>query len=79
MYSVKNTITEKTIYCFVAKLKYVDKDDCFLIPFKVLAEDCYQAQSILEKWLSDPKQTGFKYDVWVGIIPKPSEKIIVIE
>ena len=76
---MKNTIIEKTIYCFVAKLKYVDKDDYFLIPFKVLAEDYYKAQSILEKWLSDPKQTGFKYDVCVGIIPKPSERIIAIE
>lgn len=76
---MKKTIIEKTIYCFVAKLKYVGKDDCFLVPFKVSAEDRCKAQFILEEWLSEPKQTGFKYEVCVGIIQKPSESMVTIK
>lgn len=42
-------LKEACIYCFDAKLEYLDeykqeKGDCFIIPYQVLAEDQYQAK-----------------------------------
>ena len=72
-------IKEKTFYCYEAKLKYINKDKYFLVPFNVLATDGYEAQKILEIWLSNPSQTGYKYEMCVGIIPKPSNQIIMMD
>ena len=72
-------IKEKIIYCFEAKLKYKNKDDYFLVPFNVLATDGYEAQKMLEIWLSNPLQTGYKYENCVGIIPKPSNQVIMVD
>ena len=70
---------EKTFYCYEAKLKYKNKEEYFLVPFNVLATDSYEAQKILEIWLSNPFQTGYKYEMCVGIIPKPSNQIIMMD
>ena len=72
-------IKEKTFYCYEAKLKYKNKDEYFLVPFNVLATDSYEAQKILETWLSNPSQTGYKYEMCVSIIPKPSNQIIMMD
>lgn len=72
-------LKEKDIYCFKAKLKRIHDDECFVVPFNVLAEDKYKAQTILEEWLSNPKQTGYKFECCVGIIPEPSNRVIVSE
>lgn len=81
--SVKE-LKEKCIYCFEAKLEYLDeyketKGDCFIVPFQVLAEDQYKAEDILLEWLSNPKQTGYKFKECVGLIPKPSNAIIMLD
>lgn len=72
-------IKKETFYCFEAKLKYENKDDYFLVPFNVLATDGYEAHKMLEIWLSNPLQTGYKYEMCVGIIPKPSNQIIMMD
>ena len=73
---MKNKIVEKAVYCFKASLQYIDRNDCFEVRFKVLAEDIYKAQTILEEWLKNPKQTGFKFSCCVGIERESSEYII---
>jgi len=72
-------LKEKDIFCFKAKLKYIDNDEYFIVPFKVLAEDRYKAQAILEEWLKTPQQTGYRFDCCVGIIVEPSNRVIVVE
>lgn len=77
-------LKEATTYCFKAKLEYLDeykqeKGDCFIIPFQVLAEDQYQAETMLLEWLSNPKQTGYKFKECVGLIPQPSDMVIMLD
>lgn len=77
-------LKEVNIYCFEAKLEYLDeykqeKGDCFIVPYQVLAEDQYQAKSMLLEWLSNPKQTGYKFKECVGLIPKPSNMVIMLD
>ena len=73
---------EVSIYCFEVKLEYLDeykeeKGDNYTVPFKVMAENSYKARTMLEEWLSNPKQTGYKFKQWVGITPMPSDLVIV--
>lgn len=72
-----------TTYNFEVKLEYLDeykaigRHDYYTVHFQILAEDCYKARNILEKWLSKPEQTGWKYKTWVGITPMASDSIII--
>ena len=71
-----------TIYCFEAKLECLDEykaeeGNSYTVPFKVLAEDSFEARRMLEEWLNEPKQTGWKYKKWLGIMPMPSDLVIV--
>lgn len=76
-------IKKFTTYNFEVKLEYLDEYkpkhefDYYCAPFQVLADDIFEAQRILEDWLSDPKQTGWKYKTWVGITPLPTNSIII--
>ena len=72
-------LKEKDVYCFKAKLKHVDDDECFIVPFNVVAEDRHKAQTILKKWLETPAQTGFRYECCVGITNEPCSSVIVEE
>lgn len=72
-----------TTYNFNVKLEYLDKhkpnhdQPYYTVDFQVLAEDIYKAQRLLEKWLENPEQTGWKYKTWLSIRPIPSSLIIV--
>lgn len=74
---------ELTTYNFDVKLEYLDeykgisKGDYYTVPFQVLAESQGRARTMLEEWLKNPKQTGWKYKTWVGITPMPSNRVIV--
>lgn len=74
-----------TTYNFDVKLEYLDEyksnheSTYYNVQFQVLAENLFNAQSILEKWLEKPEQTGWKYKSWLGIRPMPSGLIIVDE
>lgn len=76
---------ELMTYNFEVKLEYLDEcksthpEHYYIVLFQVLAEDKYNARKVLEKWLENPKQTGWKYKTWVGISPKASSSIIVDE
>lgn len=70
-------LKELSVYCMKARLKYIGKDEYYDVPYTVLAEDCYAACSKLEEWLSNPKQTGWKYEECVGIIYEPSSSVLV--
>lgn len=72
-----SNIKELMVYCYKAKLKHVNQDDYFEVPFTVLAEDYIDARSKLEDWLKNPSQTGFKFEKCVGYISMPSQPIIV--
>ncbi len=72
-----NVIKEKSIFCFRAILKKVDSDECFLVPFKVLAKNQYVAKSILLDWLKEPKQTGYKFAECDGLIQDASDLVLV--
>lgn len=65
-----------TTYCFEAKLKYIGKDEYYLVPFQVLANDRYLARSMLWEYLENPDKTGYKYETCVHIQPMPSNQII---
>lgn len=65
-------IKELITYCFKAKLQYIDKDDYYVVPYQVVAKDKYKAKSILWEWLSNPRQTGYKYRECVGIVECPT-------
>lgn len=70
-----------TVYCFQVKLEYLDEykskhDLYYTVDLKVLAEDKFEARRMLEKWLDNPEQTGWKYKKWLGITPMPSELVI---
>ena len=45
--------------------------------FLKFASDKFEAQRILEHWLSEPEQTGWKYKTWVGITPLPTKSVII--
>lgn len=72
-----------TTYNFEVKLEYLDEykskhePNYYCVPFQVLANDGFEAQRILEEWLSKPLQTGFKYKTWVDITPLPTNSIII--
>lgn len=72
-----------TTYNFNVKLEYLDEYksnhelDYYYVSFQVLANNLYEAQKILEKWLDNPKQTGWKYKSWLNITAMPSSQIIV--
>lgn len=74
---------ELTTYNFAVTLEYLDEYkskhevDCYCVPFQVLAEDYFKARTMLEKWLENPKQTGYKFKTWLGIAPMASNSIIV--
>lgn len=72
-------IKNKTVYRFEAKLKCVGEDKYYFITFNVLAENIGKARTLLEKWLDNPEQTGYKYEKWVGITPLASSLILVEE
>lgn len=72
-------LAEKAMFTFVATLKHVDKESTFTARFNVMAKDRYSAQDILEKWLCNPAQTGYKYEQCVGLAECPSSYIIVDE
>ena len=76
---MRKLLTEKDVYNFTAHLKHVDDDECFDVAFRVLAEDVYQAKTILKEWLETPEQTGYRYDCCVGITAEPSNRVIVAE
>lgn len=81
--STEKKIVELTTYNFEAKLEYLDEykekdgSSCFRVPFQVLAEDRFKAQEILEKWLSNPSQTGYKFKKCVGIRLKPANSVLI--
>lgn len=83
MNTAEAKITELTTYNFSVKLEYLDEykkensDNCYCVPFQVLAKDGFEAQRILEEWLSNPSQTGYKYKTWVGISPLPSNSVLL--
>ena len=74
---------ECTTYNFDVKLEYLDEykdkheSDYYCVQFQVLADDKFKAQRILEHWLSEPEQTGWKYKTWVGITPLPTKSVII--
>ena len=74
---------EYITYNFDVELEYLDEykdrheSNYYCVQFQVLADDRFEAQTILEKWLSQPEQTGFKYKSWVGIAPLPTKSIII--
>lgn len=70
-------IQEKDVFCFRVTLQHKHDEETFVVRFNVLAKDQWHARSILEKWLSVPEQTGFKYSQWVGIQPDPSHRILI--
>jgi len=72
-------LKEKDMFCFEAQLKKVGKDEYFRVPYKVLAEDQYVAKAMLEDWLKDPTQTGYKYEYCDCLIQQPSDFIILAE
>lgn len=73
---MKNQIEEMNIFCFRAVLGKVDGKGEFIVPFKVLSEDKYKAQSILEDWLKNPEQTGYKFTCCEGLVREPSERVL---
>lgn len=70
-------IEQFTTYCFEAKLKYIDKDEYYIVPFQILAKDGYKARSMLWKYLENLEQTGYKYEICVHLQPMPSGQIIM--
>ena len=74
---------EVTTYNFDVKLEYLDEykdkheSNYYCVPFQVLADDKFEAQRILEDWLSNSEQTGWRYKTWVGITPLPTKSIII--
>lgn len=70
-------IEQFTTYCFEAKLKYIDKDEYYIVPFQILAEDGYKARSMLWEYLENPEQTGYKYETCVHLQPMPSNQILI--
>lgn len=76
---MKYQIKEENVYCFIASLERTNGNSCFDVPFKVLAEDLFKAQTILEEWLKKPEQTGYKFSRCIGITRKASERILVID
>lgn len=73
---------ELTTYNFDVKLEYLDeykatKGNYYTVPFQVLAENQGRARTMIEEWLENPKQTGWKYKTWLGITPMPSNRVIV--
>lgn len=70
-------IEQFTTYCFEAKLKYIDKDEYYIVPFQILAGDGYTARSMLWKYLENPEKTGYKYETCVHLQPMPSGQIIM--
>lgn len=73
---MKNQTEEMNIFCFRAVLGKVDGKGEFIVPFKVLSEDKYKAQSILEDWLKNPEQTGYKFTCCEGLVREPSERVL---
>ena len=73
------TVIEKDVFCFKASLQHVGKETTFEVPFQVVASDKFEAKSILEQWLSNPAQTGYRYDQLVGLIHEPSTRVLVAE
>ena len=45
--------------------------------FNILAEDRFEARDLLDKWLSYPAQTGYKYSRCVGIVPEASKFVLI--
>lgn len=82
MNTTEMKVIELTTYNFNVKLEYLDEckiektSDYYCVPFQVLAKDGFEAQRILEEWLSNPSQTGYKYKTWVGIRPLPSNSVL---
>ena len=72
-----SNLKEMSVYCIKARLKYIGKDKYYDIPYTILAKDLYSAHSKLEEWLSNPSQTGWKYEECVGIIYEPSSSVLV--
>lgn len=70
-------IEEMDIFCFRAVLERVDGKGEFIIPFEVLAGDKFKAQTILENWLKNPEQTGYKFTRCVGITREASKRLLV--
>lgn len=70
-------IKRHTTYCFEAKLKEIGKDTYYVVPFQVLAENQYVAKTILEEYLKNPEQTGWRYEACVNLMPIPTEQIII--
>lgn len=74
---LKKMIKRHTTYCFEAKLKEIGKDTYYVVPFQVLAKNQYVAKTILEEYLKNPEQTGWRYEACVNLMPMPTEQIIV--
>ena len=65
-------IKRHTTYCFEAKMKEIGKDTYYFVPFQVLAENQYVAKTILEEYLKNPEQTGWRYEACVNLMPIPT-------
>ena len=72
-----------TTYNFSVRLEMLDeykavsKGNDYMVQIQVLAESQGRARTMLEKWLENPNQTGWKYKTWLGITPMQSDSIIV--
>ena len=65
------------MFCFEAKLKYIDRDEYYIVPFRVLAVNRYRAEAQLWDFLSNPEQTGYKYEECVGLVKQPTSIILM--
>lgn len=73
-------ITQRITYNFSANLQKSDNvRDTEYWHFQVLANDSLEAEKMLLKYLSNPENTGIKYDECVGLRLLESGKIIVNE
>lgn len=72
-------LKEKQAYCFKATLQHEMQLSTFDVRFMVMADDRFKARAMLDEWLKNPEQTGYKFKCCVGVAEEANHWVIVDE
>ena len=70
------------VFGFIAMLQKADAEsdkEYFIAPFKVAAKTHDEAQEKLTNYLSNPEQTGFRYEKVLSLVDSSADIILVDE
>lgn len=68
------------VFGFIAMLQKADAEsdmEYFIAPFKVAAKTHDEAQEKLTNYLSNPEQTGFRYEKVLSLVDSSADIILV--